>query len=211
MKIGDMIRQSLQNLLRHKGRTFLTVLGVIVGCCSVVALVSIGIGYSEVQKAILDQMGDLTEISVSIPYTDVNRILDQSIAQDLEEIDHVKAVIPTVSYYESTLVTGNGNRYKANYFEILGEDFSLAEIDGYELIKGDWDALKKNEIVIGQYFAYLLEDTMRPEGRNMIYIDDYYDWDTMEYIDLPDPYMDLLGKTVTLIIGDTSEESEDSV
>lgn len=94
MKFSDMVRQSLQNLLRHKGRTFLTVLGVIVGCCSVVALASIGIGYSEVQQAILEQMGDLTKITVSAPYNDANKILDDAAVTEMKSISHVRAVIP---------------------------------------------------------------------------------------------------------------------
>ena len=33
MKIKDLIMVCLQNLSRHKARTMLTVLGVIIGCC----------------------------------------------------------------------------------------------------------------------------------------------------------------------------------
>ena len=44
MKLGDMIKICLQNLLRRKSRTILTVLGVVVGCCAIVTMLSIGIG-----------------------------------------------------------------------------------------------------------------------------------------------------------------------
>ena len=44
MKTKDLLTICLQNLTRHKSRTFLTVLGVIIGCCSVVIMISIGIG-----------------------------------------------------------------------------------------------------------------------------------------------------------------------
>lgn len=44
MQRRDLIRVCLQNLLRRKSRTLLTVLGVIIGCCSIVIMVSIGIG-----------------------------------------------------------------------------------------------------------------------------------------------------------------------
>ena len=39
----------LQNLMRRKSRTFLTVLGVLIGCCSIVIMVSLGIGMKESQ------------------------------------------------------------------------------------------------------------------------------------------------------------------
>ena len=64
MKTKDLLTICLQNLTRHKSRTFLTVLGVIIGCCSVVIMISIGIGMKEAQKNMLAQMGDLTIINV---------------------------------------------------------------------------------------------------------------------------------------------------
>ncbi|MEG1781981.1 MAG: ABC transporter permease [Oscillospiraceae bacterium] len=43
MKISDLLRLSTDNLKRRKGRTFLTVLGVVIGTCSIVMMVSIGV------------------------------------------------------------------------------------------------------------------------------------------------------------------------
>ena len=56
MKTKDLLTICLQNLTRHKSRTFLTVLGVIIGCCSVVIMISIGIGMKEAQKNMLAQI-----------------------------------------------------------------------------------------------------------------------------------------------------------
>ncbi len=60
MKLGDMIKICLQNLLRRKSRTILTVLGVVVGCCAIVTMLSIGIGVQNSQEIMLSGMGDLT-------------------------------------------------------------------------------------------------------------------------------------------------------
>ena len=46
-----------ENLKRRKGRTFLTVLGVFIGCCSIIVMVSIGIGMTESQNQMLQNMG----------------------------------------------------------------------------------------------------------------------------------------------------------
>ena len=42
IRFGDILRLCRQNLWRRKSRTILTVLGVIVGCCSIVLMVSFG-------------------------------------------------------------------------------------------------------------------------------------------------------------------------
>lgn len=60
----DLIRMCIQNLLRRKSRTLLTVLGVLIGCCAIVIMVSIGIGMKESQDKLLSEMGDLTIITV---------------------------------------------------------------------------------------------------------------------------------------------------
>ena len=53
MKRNDLLRMCLQNLMRRKSRTFLTVLGVLIGCCSIVIMVSLGIGMKETQERLL--------------------------------------------------------------------------------------------------------------------------------------------------------------
>ena len=67
MRKKDLLRICLQNLMRRKSRTFLTVLGVLIGCCSIVIMVSLGIGMRESQERTLAQMGDLTIITVNAP------------------------------------------------------------------------------------------------------------------------------------------------
>ena len=67
MKQKDMLRICLQNLMRRKSRTFLTVLGVLIGCCSIVIMVSLGIGMKEAQDKLLAELGDLTIITVTAP------------------------------------------------------------------------------------------------------------------------------------------------
>ena len=44
MKISDLIAMCVQNLMRRKVRTLLTVVGVVVGTCAIVVMISIGVG-----------------------------------------------------------------------------------------------------------------------------------------------------------------------
>lgn len=62
MRFSDIWKMCSENLRRRKGRTFLTVLGVFIGCCSIIVMVSIGIGMTESQNQMLQNMGDLTII-----------------------------------------------------------------------------------------------------------------------------------------------------
>ena len=43
MRLFDLISMTLRNLLRRKARTLLTMMGVVVGTCAIVVMVSLGI------------------------------------------------------------------------------------------------------------------------------------------------------------------------
>ena len=64
MMIFDIVSMCLRNLLRRKVRTLLTIVGVVVGTCAIVVMISLGLGMNASQEALLAQMGDLTIIEV---------------------------------------------------------------------------------------------------------------------------------------------------
>ena len=64
MKISDIISMCIANLTRRKVRTLLTVIGVVVGTCAIMVMVSLGLGMQASQDAMLAQMGDMTVIQV---------------------------------------------------------------------------------------------------------------------------------------------------
>ena len=99
MKHEDLLRVCLQNLLRRKSRTILTVLGVLIGCCSIVIMVSLGIGMKESQEKLLAEMGDLTIITVTAPQKGKGKKkLDDSLLKTIREMDGVEGVTPKLSF-----------------------------------------------------------------------------------------------------------------
>ena len=64
MTFRDLWRMCLNNLKRRKSRTILTVLGVMIGCMSIVVMVSIGVAMDASQKKMLESMGDLRMITI---------------------------------------------------------------------------------------------------------------------------------------------------
>ena len=53
----DLLRMSINNLRRRKLRTFLTVLGVVIGTASIVVMISLGIGMQESLYREVEQSG----------------------------------------------------------------------------------------------------------------------------------------------------------
>lgn len=106
MRFRDLLSMSVNNLRRRKLRTFLTVLGVVIGTASIVVMVSLGIGLNELTMEQIASYGSLTEISI---YSDAmwggaedgkdpNYMTDEVMDQ-FRRLNHVKSASPLLSTY----------------------------------------------------------------------------------------------------------------
>ena len=200
MKQNDLLRICLQNLMRRKSRTFLTVLGVLIGCCSIVIMVSLGIGMKQSQEKLLAEMGDLTIVTVNAPQGGRGKLkLDDALVRRLRTLEGVESVTPKQSLEVESirLVTGIGGRYVADWSALVGLDTAEMEKMGYQVLSGD-RAQKSGDVLVGQYLAYSFRDTLRPDGSNMV---DRWSgmWDESgKDKDPPPPYFDPLSGPITL-------------
>lgn len=206
MKLNDIIKICLQNLLRRKSRTVLTVLGVVVGCCAIVTMLSIGIGVQNSQQIMLEGMGDLTLIQV-YGNGEKAKLNDEAIRkfQNLPNVDVAlgKTSLNNIGF---NIYAGDNDRYQVNWASIVGINQDAIEKFGFELIEGSFPK-EKHQVLAGQYTAYNFMDTERPEGSNMIDLWAYkyqYNPDTGEYEyndnpdNLPDPYVNLCGSKLKM-------------
>ncbi len=202
MRNRDILHMCLQNLKRRKSRTFLTVLGVLIGCCAIVVMVSLGLGTQEAQEKMLSQMGDLTVIEIYNYSSSSDNKLDDETMNAFRQIEGVEAATPKLDidyYYPAQLFAGVNRRYMTYWSTIMGVDMDSAEKLGYELISGRLPEAA-DEVLVGQYFAYNFYDTMRPDGMN--YVDRYEGgWDEEgNLVNVPDAYFDPTSTKITLEI-----------
>ena len=206
MRFADILKMCFDSLSRRKGRTILTVLGVFIGCTSIIVMVSIGAGMQESYDQMLKNMGDLSIIEVYRGYnqstgTQTESKLDDKAVESFHEIAGVKAVMPKASLddYNISFKAGINGRYTANWVDFAGIDSSALEDMGYELVAGRYPE-SSDEVVVGQYFAYNFFDTLMPDGRNYV---DRYTWDENGNIDtenVPDPFFDPLKTDVKMLL-----------
>lgn len=206
MRFADILKMCFDSLSRRKGRTILTVLGVFIGCTSIIVMVSIGAGMQESYDQMLKNMGDLSIIEVYRGYnqntgTQTESKLDEKAVESFHEIAGVQAVMPKASLdnYNISFKAGINDRYSADWGNFAGIDVSALEDMGYELVAGRYPE-SSDEVVVGQYFAYNFKDTLMPDGRNYV---DRYTWDENGNIDtenVPDPFFDPLKTDVKMLL-----------
>lgn len=144
MNTRDLIDMALRNLLKRKLRTFLTVLGVVIGTASIVVMVSIGIGMNQGFAQQLESWGSLQVINVypsgGMIYNEASDSMKQEKKQDelnskaveqFRQMEHVEAVSPVVEEY-LYLVAG---KYIADA-SIMGIDPGAMEALGYRVVEG---------------------------------------------------------------------------
>lgn len=182
MKFTDIIRLSWQSLRRRKSRTILTVLGVLVGCCSIMLMMSLAQGLSQLNEQTLKSLGDLTIIKVSSPNSNAGmsssslgssprdknqQKLDDDLVATFKVLDHVAAVTPHMSVNADIAVTtGAGDRYVASFVMIEAIDFSQLETMDFKLSDGAFPT-KSGEVLFGKNFVYSFGDKLNNgESRN---------------------------------------------
>ena len=105
----DLLRMSSGNLKRRKLRTFLTVLGVIIGTTSIVVMISLGLGMQQMIYQEIEQSGGLNTITVSSGSTgngmtsyssggageeEKEKWITDSVVEQFSQIEHVVSAQP---------------------------------------------------------------------------------------------------------------------
>lgn len=141
MKFKDLIAMALRNLNARRLRTFLTVLGVIIGATSIIIMLSIGVGFKKINNDFFASLGDLTVLDVrsDMIWSDEmeenarkdNKKLNTQAVNEIKQVPHVSAVMALYSGY-AQLKSG---RLESNP-QVVAIDPSVMEAFGYKVQKG---------------------------------------------------------------------------
>lgn len=175
MKILQIIKIALKNIISNKLRSILTMLGLIIGISSVIVLVGIGDGSSSNVKSQVQSLG--TDIlTVSITSSDYS--LEYEDIQDILELDNVNQVAP----YKSVSATVNRGSTTVSKASIVATNASYLDVTNVKLKEGRSisiiDIENKSKVCILGYdiasslfsLADPLGETIKLNGDNYIVI-----------------------------------------
>ena len=151
--IFETFRQALQNVWSNKLRTFLTMLGIIIGVMAVIVIVGLGNGMTKSMRDSFSALGTNT-LSINIwgygsrtaSVEDVYKIVE-------ENADLISAISPQVDFSSNSAKVGT-TTYR--YSNIYGVDETYTEMKSYTIAKGrglQYMDIKDNKqvCVIGDY------------------------------------------------------------
>ena len=175
MKISDEISLSARNLLRRKGRTALTLVGVVIGTCMVVLMISLGIAQTKTNEEMLQSWGDLTQVQIygygTMMGSDGKPLyLDDAAIANIKQIPHVAAATPYAQAYnlEGEITAGRNGRYTSDIYNLIGIDPTALEPMGFALQSGSWptntpasEKATKLQVLVGASTGYNFEDSRK--------------------------------------------------
>ena len=175
MKISDEISLSARNLLRRKGRTALTLVGVVIGTCMVVLMISLGIAQTKTNEEMLQSWGDLTQVQIygygTMMGSDGKPLyLDDAAITNIKQIPHVAAATPYAQAYnlEGEITAGRNGRYTSDIYNLIGIDPTALEPMGFALQSGSWptntpasEKATKLQVLVGSSTGYNFQDSRK--------------------------------------------------
>ena len=161
MGIGKCITMAFSSIMNNKGRSFLTMLGIIIGVAAVIALMSLMNGLTNMITSTFEDMG--TEmISVSITARGQTRQITPEEMEDLVDDNPtvLRAVTPRITVggtvkNGSESVTSSATGVSSEYSDIINLDLAVGRFISYMDVEQN-----NNVCVIGSYIARELFGTI---------------------------------------------------
>lgn len=199
MKTSDLLKMCVQNLRRRKFRTFLTVIGVIIGSAAIISMVSLGIGMKQSSDKLISSRGDLSIIDI-YGSKEGFKLNDQALAE-IGAMEEVEAVSPFVYSYQviddGNIYAGKNDRYETYIWNLVGVYPDVIDSFGYTFSQGGVPksaSSKKFPLIFGSEVAYQFTDTKRSMRDNQVH--PFPDDVTGE---IPDPFFDPLNETLKMV------------
>ncbi|GAB1456105.1 MAG: ABC transporter permease [Spirochaetia bacterium] len=169
MTLSKLVQASSQSIFRNKMRSFLTSLGIIIGVCSVIVMVSVGSGSQDQIKKQIEAMG--TNLLMVMPprgVREANRLTMADVDKLRTESSYISAISGVARLNGLKLVGGSGDwspsvyGIEPDYFTI--KSWSLAS--GEFLTESDLSKRAK-VVVIGTTVATELFGDEDPVGQRV--------------------------------------------
>lgn len=143
MSILGILRIALKSLTRNKTRTFLTMLGIIIGVAAVITMIAIGQGAKKVVDDQINSMGT-NVIMVMSNFTNTQSTARQAAGSgntlEEEDVTAIRARVQGVLYASPVYHTGGQIKYGSNNWrsEVNGVDVDYFMIRSLEMEGGDF-------------------------------------------------------------------------
>ena len=174
----ENIRLSFQGIFGHKLRSFLTMLGIIIGIAAIIAIVSTIKGTNDqIKENLVGSGSNIVQVNLSQGGMEINpsdgyNMTNVPIVDDkiMEKILDIESVIDVAKYHRASTWQGiNHGKTTLSGCNIIGGNEKYVELMGYTIVKGrgfvDNDFAEfRNVVILDENSAYGLFEGQEPVG-----------------------------------------------
>ncbi|MBR6014771.1 MAG: ABC transporter permease, partial [Firmicutes bacterium] len=150
MNVRDLIGLCVKNLLRRRTRSILAIIGVVVGTCAVVLMLSVGFGLTASYQAQIESYGNLHMINMynyggggGMGSQSQKGVINDKTLAEIEKIEGVTAAAPIVSMD----MTFGADKYVMSV-QVKGIDPTVLEKFKYKLQDGRMLSASDKDVVL---------------------------------------------------------------
>ncbi|HPM03739.1 MAG TPA: ABC transporter permease, partial [Candidatus Cloacimonadota bacterium] len=174
MPIYAIFQIAMKSLLRNKTRTFLTMLGIIIGVAAVITMLAVGQGAKKIVDDQINSMGTnvITMMSNMFNRSSVRTEAGGSSGLKLEDVENIKAEYKDILYASAMVRSWGQLKYKSLNWRtsVMGVDVDFQFIRNYEMEEGEFftsnDVRSGSKVVvIGNTIATNLFPNESPVGK----------------------------------------------
>ena len=149
----DVVLESAKNLKREGLRTFLTLIGVVIGIAAIVSMVSIGAGLGVAVESQLDALGAETILVIPAGIQNIRTTLTDKDVDRINGISGVDSVAPI--YSESAVMEFNGEKISVSISAVDAGDAEIFDDTGFfEVAEGrNFEKNESTAVLIGDEIA----------------------------------------------------------
>jgi putative ABC transport system permease protein len=149
----DLLKESSTNLKRAGIRTYLTLLGVIIGIAAIVSLLSIGSGLGVAVEQQLDSLGGQTIFVIPGGIQNIRVQINDNDISNIEGFSGVESAVPI--YSTSAIMEFNGERINVSVNAADADDTELFDASGFfDVAEGrDFSKNESTSVLIGNAIA----------------------------------------------------------
>lgn len=123
-QLGEYVKMAMKNIWANKVRTFLTMLGIIIGISSVILIISVGNGATEMISSELGELGK-GQIYVYLTNWEEKYYITEDELSYIREMEGVKA-LTTQEYWEGTMKTKK-DEFKVSIITMDADGFAFMD------------------------------------------------------------------------------------
>jgi putative ABC transport system permease protein len=98
VKVKDQVSMARRNLQRHKGRTRLTLLSIIIGAFAVISVIILSFTANQAVAAYFEETGE--QFSIEVQRVGSDTTIDDALVSKVSELSGIQSSTPVISMYE---------------------------------------------------------------------------------------------------------------